>query len=519
MPKALFSRFAANVVTRVAVLAAAIAVGIPLPATAQSLDKFCRYYEDAPKSPEENYTLQVLAKIAKASSCQGIYDHYKRKVRHLVLKADHLEDVRVLELLPLRVRTHTDGNIVPWRQPVFASKRRIRFEQLKPKYHIGHISIAAPLTAVPAFALGAIELTITGSQNLDLAGLQTYTRIRKLNLIAARAPKLNTLPDKPTLFSITLDRLMGADPTTLPWLSGLTHITLRYPEPRLQRSASQRKNGLSWLAKYELLSHVDLTGAGVRNLKPLGLARKLRQLTISHNPISSLADLAGMENLRFLAADSIGPQDWQGGLPPRLERLSLRGNQLTASQVEQVVSTQVSAEKLDHLDVGGNLITDLTPIAKLNNLRSLQADDNLIEAVGPLPQALVDVSLARNLLEVVTAIRGESLRHLDLSDNQLSSIAGLDHLGELRRLSLRRNLITDLSPLAGFDYMRSLYLDHNQIEDISPLRGLCCMAGLFTMDHNPLGTTVLKTPSNCPIDTPSVDINTWCQQANAKEKP
>lgn len=485
----------------------------------QSIEKFCHYYEDAPKSPEENYTLKVLAKIAKSSSCQGIYEHYRRKVKRLVLAADHLEDVRVLELLPLRPRTHTDGNIVPWRRPVFASKRRIRFEQLKPKYHIGHISIAAPLTAVPAFALGAIELTISGSQNLDLAGLENYTRIRKLNLIAARAPKLRTLPDKPTLYSVTLDRLKGADPTTLPWLSGLTHLALRYPEPKLQHSASQRKNGLSWLAKYELLSHVELTGAGVRNLKPLSLARKLSHLAISHNPITSLAELAGMKNLRFLAADAIGPQDWQEGLPPRLERLSLRSNQLAASQLEQIVSTQLSPAKLGHLDIGGNLIADLTPIGKLVNLRSLTADDNLLNAIGPLPNTLVDANFARNLVEAITAIRGDSLRHLELSGNLLSSIAGLEQLGDLRRLSLSRNQVSDLSPLAGFDYMRSLYLDHNLIEDISPLRGLCCMAGLFTMDHNPLGTTILKTPSNCPVDTPSVDINTWCQQPRAKEKP
>ena len=83
------------------------------------------------------------------------------------------------------------------------------------------------------------------------------------------------------------------------------------------------------------------------------------------------------------------------------------------------------------LDLGGNQIRDITPLAGLTQLRDLGLWENHIPDISPLAE-----------------------------------------LSNLIRLNLKNNVISDVSPLAGLINLESLELEDNLISDISPLDGL-----------------------------------------------
>lgn len=129
-----------------------------------------------------------------------------------------------------------------------------------------------------------------------------------------------------------------------------------------------------------------------------------------------------------------------------------------------------------------------------------------------------------------------SLSVLDLSDNRISNISVLAELTNLTSLNISDNEIEDLSPIAGLVTLASLEASDNNISDVSALAGLFNLIALnldvnqidsiislnlldkvvdFQMDDNVLGTTGVKSASNCPIeDAQSLAIREWCEKRN-----
>ncbi len=141
------------------------------------------------------------------------------------------------------------------------------------------------------------------------------------------------------------------------------------------------------------------------------------------------------------------------------------------------------ASGLKSLDLGGNRITDLTPLAALDGLTTLILSGNPnLENLAPL------ASLTR-------------LGHLDLSSNRrITDLTPLSGLALLETLRLDRTGASDLMPLAGLVRLKTLNLSWNrQIVDLSPLSGLTLLEtlrldGIGASDLAPLaGLTRLET--------------------------
>jgi len=113
------------------------------------------------------------------------------------------------------------------------------------------------------------------------------------------------------------------------------------------------------------------------------------------------------------------------------------------------------------LDLGGNEISDLSPLKGLTNLKELELWGNEITDVSPL--------------------------------------AGLT---KLEKLHLGDSQISDLSPLAGLAKLEKLWLDGNQISDLSPLKGLTNLKEL-DLEGNPISedqkAMIKKALPNCKI--------------------
>ena len=100
------------------------------------------------------------------------------------------------------------------------------------------------------------------------------------------------------------------------------------------------------------------------------------------------------------------------------------------------------AKNLGFLDLGGNQISDLRPLAGLTHLEVLRLGGNQIEDISPLSELI-------------------NLKELHLNGNQIEDISPLSELINLEELNIIWNRITDLSPLNGLMRLENLQTRHN----------------------------------------------------------
>ena len=137
--------------------------------------------------------------------------------------------------------------------------------------------------------------------------------------------------------------------------------------------------------------------------------------------------------------------------------------------------------QLTSLDLDNNSISDISPLAGLTNLTRLYLSDNSITDISPLAglYQLTTLWIHSNSITDLSPLGGlTNLTWLDLRSNSITDISPLAGLYQLTSLWLNRNSITDISPLAGLNRLIHLLLDNNSITDISPLAGLYQLTAL-----------------------------------------
>lgn len=136
------------------------------------------------------------------------------------------------------------------------------------------------------------------------------------------------------------------------------------------------------------------------------------------------------------------------------------------------------------IDLDGNSISDLTPLAGLVQLQHLDLSRNQdivdLSALSGLSQ-LQSLEMYATGLRDISAITGLStLRTLDLGATPIDDLSELAHLTRLQHLHLNNNDIPDVSDLSGLTQLETLELESNgSLTDLSPLSGL---SSLRTLD-------------------------------------
>ncbi len=132
---------------------------------------------------------------------------------------------------------------------------------------------------------------------------------------------------------------------------------------------------------------------------------------------------------------------------------------------------------------------DLNFFSKLVNLKTLNLSNNRIcqiQGLETLTQ-LEKLDLNNNRISEIKSITGlNQLRHLYISDNQIKDISGIEKLIRLEHLNIFRNQIKDITPLFGF-----LIRDENPLAIV--LKGSSKVnKWKINLNHNPLGTPPLE---------------------------
>ena len=206
-------------------------------------------------------------------------------------------------------------------------------------------------------------------------------------------------------------------------------------------------------------------------------------------------EMATLENLHRMA-DSKGISDLTGlEFATNIRHLWLKHNKNISD-----LSPIAGLHNLRTLDIGDNSVSDLSPLAELTNLESINIGNNRISDLSPLAglknleyfmswnNPLSDLSPLVKLTEMklwgiaicggdpdISALKdAKNLKELYLpsssvSDTDISALAGLTNLTQL---NLEGNNISDVSVLAGLTNLKWLDLTKNAISDFSPLAGL-----------------------------------------------
>jgi Leucine-rich repeat (LRR) protein len=160
--------------------------------------------------------------------------------------------------------------------------------------------------------------------------------------------------------------------------------------------------------------------------------------------------------------------------------------------------------KLKSLDLLSTNISDLSPLAVLENLTNLNLSRTSVSDLSPLAvlENLTNLDLSRTSVSDLTALGGlENLTNLDLSQNEISDLKPLAGLVKVKKLNLSKNKISNLSPLARLENLTNLDLSQNEIPDLKPLAGLASLEKLDLARNkisnlNPLAGLVKLTKLN-----------------------
>ena len=158
------------------------------------------------------------------------------------------------------------------------------------------------------------------------------------------------------------------------------------------------------------------------------------------------------------------------------------------------ISEIVYFTALEELDLMGNRINDLSPVAALKNLKKLNVARNFtimtgdrekgldISPLGALP-LLEELDASYDLITDVSALASlKSLKWLDIQNNRLTSLEGLENCKALEYLNISGSFridadnnetgITDISPLAGLTSLKTLYMRNGMVSSLEPLSRL-----------------------------------------------
>ncbi|GEO70285.1 DUF5776 domain-containing protein [Levilactobacillus acidifarinae] len=197
------------------------------------------------------------------------------------------------------------------------------------------------------------------------------------------------------------------------------------------------------------------------------------QGTLHFTSLQGLQYADKLQTLSLTTSDP-NPDTWQRGAFSDLKQLA-----------------NLNLENLTSLDVSETSVSDLTPVMKLPNLKSISANNDLITSLTPKGQVLAGGSNEK-------LMPFSQLTHLEVDDNHLTSLAGLEGATHLTELLAQDNVISNVKALANVtDPMTMLYLGGNAIHDLSPLAKVQFAAPLFANDQS----VVLADDEAIKVDT------------------
>lgn len=194
----------------------------------------------------------------------------------------------------------------------------------------------------------------------------------------------------------------------------------------------------------QLAAATRLSAAGVTRLDGLEYAVNLREITLADADVSTLAPLAGLQ---------------------QLEAVRVRGGSLTT------LATLTDLPGLTMLEVTGNALTDISTVTAFPRLLNVTLNDNALRDVSPLADlpGVAWIEIDHNQVTDLTPLAGvTTLRIFKANHNQIADASALANLPVLRWVELQGNQLTDMAFVENLR-LEILRLANNRITSLAPL--------------------------------------------------
>lgn len=270
--------------------------------------------------------------------------------------------------------------------------------------------------------------------------------------------------------------------------------------------------------KNRKLRYVSLANNHLQNPQAGIELSGVTDLDVSHNHIQDFSfinaiDIGERERGLELEVGGNTSSDFRVINNPRIRSFSVRGSNLndladlpdfkyltrldiSDNNFTTLKGIDLKYKHLNHLVVENNPLSSSEGLENLEDLNNLNLSHTKIGSMQFLSNLkyLSSLKVSGNSIASLDFIRTlDRLYSLDASDNSISDLTLLDRPGRrIMFLKLDRNLITDVTPLSELEGLDS--------------------AGSLSLNRNPLGTTVAKTPENCPTQSASSALNAWCSR-------
>lgn len=121
------------------------------------------------------------------------------------------------------------------------------------------------------------------------------------------------------------------------------------------------------------------------------------------------------------------------------------------------------------LNIDGNKVSNLAPLAALTKLEYLGAERNGLTSLRGLPRTVTAIHASGNAITSLGPLAAlTKLEELYLGDNAIAKLAGFDKLRRLKTLSLAGNPIVRLENLEHLGALRELTIDGDAITSVEP---------------------------------------------------
>ncbi len=245
-------------------------------------------------------------------------------------------------------------------------------------------------------------------------------------------------------------------------LAGLTElVSLRLEDCRIDAE------NLSILANLPSLQRLTLTGCSLSTIADLAGAQNLTYLDLSHNTLRNLEVLTDMTTLYEINLSHNAVTDLTAlNTLPALERLDVSYNSLTS------LAPMAQSAKLTWLDASHNSLSALDGLDGFTALTHLAVDHNQLTDVSILGActSLTELSISNNSISDISALASlTALEDFDFSYNQVSELPGWPEGCALVSIDGSYNQITSLYPLRNMENLSYVYMDYNQLENIDAI--------------------------------------------------
>lgn len=278
---------------------------------------------------------------------------------------------------------------------------------------------------------------------------------------------------------------------------------------------------------FEELSNLPflyLENIGIKDLSPIRGFKRLSELFLVSNPITTTANLKNLPALRNLDLDNVGLTE-----VPELNQIkTLRFLKLDNNRIKDLTGlpkwitnlwiNNVPVQDLSPLEgmnltkLDANMLPaglDWTPVSTLTKLTALRVSDNALtnlDFVSTLTKLTLFEANSNQIVDISPLEPLNKLRHVELNNNQI--INGSMLLNKLTMTDLRMafNDIRKINMTGKNDQVTDLTLDGNPIVDCTFVRFLPGLQKLYI--ENMKLTTINGLDDNLPyLDTLSIKGN------------